>query len=118
MSVKLYVGNLSYSTTKQDLNDLFSAVGTVESCTIIEDRTTRMSRGFGFVEMSSKAESENAVAQLDGREVSGRPIKVSHAKAKHEAPSRVENYGRYNEPVLQSFPARAYFKQPVDIFGW
>ncbi len=80
MSMKLYVGNLSFNTTNQDLNDLFGAVGTVESVNIIEDRETGRSRGFGFVEMASQAEGENAIAQLNGKEVGGRELKVNEAK--------------------------------------
>jgi RNA recognition motif-containing protein len=78
--MKLYVGNLSFNTTNQDLNDLFGAVGTVESVNIIEDRETGRSRGFGFVEMASQAEGENAIAQLNGKEVGGRELKVNEAK--------------------------------------
>jgi len=82
--MKLYVGNLSFNTTNQDLNELFGQMGTVESANIIEDRETGRSRGFGFVEMSSKSEGENAIAQLDGKEVEGRNLKVNEAKAREE----------------------------------
>ncbi|HMQ05372.1 MAG TPA: RNA-binding protein [Pyrinomonadaceae bacterium] len=78
--MKLYVGNLSFNTSTQDLSDLFSEVGTVQSANIIEDRETGRSRGFGFVEMSSKSEGENAIAQLNGKEVDGRELKVNEAK--------------------------------------
>ena len=80
MSMKLYVGNLSFNTRNQDLNDLFGAIGTVESTNIIEDRETGRSRGFAFVEMSSQADGENAIAQLNGKEVDGRELKVNEAK--------------------------------------
>ena len=80
MSMKLYVGNLSFGTTNQDLNDLFGAIGAVESTNIIEDRETGRSRGFGFVEMSSQADGEAAIAQLNGKEVDGRELKVNEAK--------------------------------------
>jgi cold-inducible RNA-binding protein len=80
MSMKLYVGNISFNTTNQDLNDLFGAIGTVESANIVEDRETGRSRGFGFVEMASKEEAENAIAQLNGKEVDGRELKVNEAK--------------------------------------
>ncbi len=80
MSMKLYVGNISFNTSNQDLNDLFGAIGTVESANIIEDRETGRSRGFGFVEMASQAEGENAIAQLNGKEVDGRALKVNEAK--------------------------------------
>ena len=78
--MKLYVGNISFNTTNQDLNDLFGAIGTVESANIVEDRETGRSRGFGFVEMASKEEAENAIAQLNGKEVDGRELKVNEAK--------------------------------------
>ena len=80
MSMKLYVGNLSFQTSNQDLNDLFGNLGTVESATIIEDRETGRSRGFGFIEMSSQAEGQNAIAQLDGKDLDGRSLKVNEAK--------------------------------------
>jgi RNA recognition motif-containing protein len=80
MTMKLYVGNLSFNTSNQDLNDLFGQIGTVESTNIIEDRETGRSRGFAFVEMSSQAEGENAIAQLNGKEVDGRELKVNEAK--------------------------------------
>ena len=80
MTMKLYVGNLSFNTSNQDLNDLFGEIGTVESTNIIEDRETGRSRGFAFVEMSSQAEGENAIAQLNGKEVDGRELKVNEAK--------------------------------------
>ena len=78
--MKLYVGNLSFNTSNQDLNDLFGEIGTVESTNIIEDRETGRSRGFGFVEMSSQAEGEAAISQLNGKEVDGRELKVNEAK--------------------------------------
>lgn len=117
MSVKLYVGNLSYETGSQDLLDLFSAIGSVKTCRIVEDRTTRRSRGFGFVEMSSKAESENAVAQLDGKEIAGRKLKVSKANTTREQSPRVET----SIPAADAFgdyARRSYFKHPVDGLGW
>ena len=78
--MKLYVGNLSFNTTNQDLTELFGTVGTVQSANIIEDRETGRSRGFGFVEMSSQEEGQNAIAQLDGKEIDGRSLKVNEAK--------------------------------------
>lgn len=80
MSMKLYVGNLSFDATEQDLQDTFGEIGTVESVNIIEDRDTGRSRGFGFVEMSSKEEGQNAISQLDGKEMDGRNLKVNEAK--------------------------------------
>jgi RNA recognition motif-containing protein len=78
--MKLYVGNLSFNTSNQDLTELFGTVGTVQSANVIEDRETGRSRGFGFVEMSSEAEGQNAIAQLNGKEIDGRELKVNEAK--------------------------------------
>src|SRR5512140_1930740 len=80
MSMKLYVGNLSFNTSNQDLNDLFGAIGTVQSANIIEDRETGRSRGFAFVEMSSAEEAKAAIASFDGKEIDGRNLKVNEAK--------------------------------------
>ena len=78
--MKLYVGDLSFNTSATDLQNMFGELGTVESANLIEDRETGRSRGFAFVEMSSQAEGENAVAQLNGKEVDGRELKVNEAK--------------------------------------
>src|SRR5215467_4496687 len=80
MSMKLYVGNLAFQTTDEELQELFSQAGTVESASIVTDRDTGRSRGFGFVEMASKAEGEAAIAQLNGAEVNGRSLTVNEAK--------------------------------------
>ena len=80
MSMKLYVGNLSFNTSDQDLSTLFGEVGTVQSTNIIQDRETGRSRGFGFVEMSSKEEGQKAIATLHGKEIDGRELKVNEAK--------------------------------------
>jgi RNA recognition motif-containing protein len=80
MSTKLYVGNLSFDTTTQDLETMFGESGTVTSTNIIEDRDTGRSRGFAFVEMSSASEAQAAIASLDGKEVGGRNLKVNEAK--------------------------------------
>jgi RNA recognition motif-containing protein len=82
--MKLYVGNLSFDATEQDLRDTFGEVGTVESVNIIEDRDTGRSRGFGFVEMSSKSEGQEAISQLDGKEMDGRNLKVNEAKPRED----------------------------------
>ena len=80
MSMKLYVGNLSFQTSSEDLQQLFATAGTVESASVVEDRDTGRSRGFGFVEMSSKEEGEAAIAQFNGKEVNGRALNVNEAK--------------------------------------
>jgi RNA recognition motif-containing protein len=77
--MKLYVGNLSYSTTDSSLNELFAPFGTVESARVISDRDTGTSKGFGFVEMSN-ADAQKAMGALNGREIDGRAIKVNEAK--------------------------------------
>jgi RNA recognition motif-containing protein len=78
--MKLYVGNLSFQTSGQDLQQLFAQAGTVESASIVEDRETGRSRGFGFVEMSSKEEGDAAIAQFNGKEMNGRNLTVNEAK--------------------------------------
>lgn len=80
MSMKIYVGNLGFQTSDQDLNELFSQVGTVESARIVTDRDTGRSRGFAFVEMASKAEAEAAIAKYNGAEIDGRTLTVNEAK--------------------------------------
>jgi len=94
MTMKLYVGNISFQTSNQDLNDLFGAVGTVESANIIEDRETGRSRGFGFVEMANQEDGEAAIAQLNGKEVDGRELKVNEAKPQGGRPGGGAGGGR------------------------
>ena len=80
MSTKLYVGNLAFQTTSEELQELFAQAGTVESASVVEDRMTGRSRGFAFVEMSTKEEAAAAIEQLNGKEVGGRALKVNEAK--------------------------------------
>jgi cold-inducible RNA-binding protein len=80
MSAKLYVGNLAFQTSNEELQQLFSQAGTVESASIVEDRETGRSRGFGFVEMSSKEEGDAAIQQLNGTEFNGRSLTVNEAR--------------------------------------
>jgi RNA recognition motif-containing protein len=82
--MKLYVGNLSFQTSSGDLQELFAQVGTVESASVVEDRDTGRSRGFGFVEMSSKEEGEAAISQFNGKEVGGRSLTVNEAKPRED----------------------------------
>jgi RNA recognition motif-containing protein len=84
MSTKLYVGNLSFNTSTQDLETMFAEAGTVTSANIIEDRETGRSRGFAFVEMSSAEEAQKAIASLDGKEIDGRNLKVNEAKPRED----------------------------------
>jgi RNA recognition motif-containing protein len=78
--MKLYVGNLSFDTSSNELQTLFAQAGTVESVSLIEDRETGRSRGFGFVEMQTKEEGAAAIEQFNGKEVGGRSLKVNEAK--------------------------------------
>jgi hypothetical protein len=80
MTNKLYVGNLAFTTSSQDLQELFAQAGTVESASVVEDRDTGRSRGFGFVEMSSQEEAAKAIEQFNGKEVNGRSLTVNEAK--------------------------------------
>lgn len=82
MSTKLYVGNLSFRTTSDDLKEAFSQAGTVESASIIEDRETGRSRGFGFVEMATPEEAAAAIEQFNGKELAGRNLTVNEARPK------------------------------------
>ena len=84
MSMKLYVGNLAFQTSSDDLQQLFSQAGTVESASVVEDRETGRSRGFGFVEMANSEEGEKAIAGLNGSQIGGRTINVNEARPKAE----------------------------------
>jgi RNA recognition motif-containing protein len=80
MAVKLFIGSLSFSTSSERLREAFARIGTVESASVVTDRDTGRSRGFGFVEMATTEEANDAVAQLNGTELDGRRIKVEVAK--------------------------------------
>jgi len=80
MATKLYVGNLAFQTTSEELQNLFAQAGTVESASVVEDRDTGRSRGFAFVEMSTPEEAAAAINQFNGKELGGRALKVNEAK--------------------------------------
>src|SRR3954467_3378612 len=84
MATKLYVGNLSFRTTSDDLREAFSSAGTVESASVIEDRDTGRSRGFGFVEMATPEEAAAAIEQFNGKDLGGRNLTVNEAKPRTE----------------------------------
>lgn len=88
MSMKLYVGNLSFNTTDDDLANLFSSAGNVDSATVVTDRDTGRSRGFGFVEMSSREEGEEAIEKFNGKEVDGRTLTVNEARPREDRGGR------------------------------
>ena len=94
MSKKLYVGSLSYDTKEDSLKDLFSQAGTVESTSIIKDKFSGRSKGFGFVEMSSEEEAKKAIEMFDGKELDGRKIMVDEARPLKERPSN----NRFSRP--------------------
>jgi len=80
MATKLYVGNLSYQMTDQELNDLFAEAGNVSSAQVVTDRYTGQSRGFGFVEMASEDEAQQAIAAINGRNVGNRALVVNESR--------------------------------------
>ncbi len=80
MATKLYVGNLSYQMTDQQLHDLFSEAGNVSSAQVVTDRYTGQARGFGFVEMASEDEAQQAIAAINGRNVGGRALVVNESR--------------------------------------
>jgi RNA recognition motif-containing protein len=82
--MKLYVGNLAFQTSSSDLQELFGQAGTVQSASVIEDRDTGRSRGFGFVEMASKEEGDAAIAQFNGKEFNGRNLTVNEARPRED----------------------------------
>jgi len=86
MGKKIYVGNLPWSTTSQDLESLFGAHGSVRSAEVISDRETGRSRGFGFVEMETDEGMEQAIQALNGHEMGGRPITVNEARERTPRP--------------------------------
>ena len=86
MGTKLYVGNLPYSTTSQELNDMFAAHGSVKSADVIMDRETGRSKGFGFVEMGGESEAKAAIAAMNGLQMNGRPLTVNEAKPREDRP--------------------------------
>lgn len=94
MAVKLFVGGLSFSTSSDRLREAFAALGAVESATVVTDRDTGRSRGFGFVEMATPEEAEQAVSKLNGTNLDGRTIQVEKAKAPTGGPGGGRGGGR------------------------
>ncbi|MGH7234285.1 MAG: RNA recognition motif domain-containing protein [Candidatus Saccharimonadales bacterium] len=94
MAMKLYVGGLAYSVTDKELEELFAEHGKVTSATVIKDRDSGQSKGFGFVEMDDDGEAKAAMAALNGKEVSGRAIMVNEARPKEDRGSGGGNFRR------------------------
>jgi RNA recognition motif-containing protein len=88
MAMKLYVGNLSFQTSSEDLQQLFAQAGAVESATVVEDRDTGRSRGFGFVEMASNEEGQKAIEQFNGTDFNGRNLTVNEARPREDRGGR------------------------------
>jgi RNA recognition motif-containing protein len=86
MSMKLYVGNLAFQTSSEELEQLFAQAGTVESASVVEDRETGRSRGFGFVEMATPEEGQAAIQQFNGKEINGRSLTVNEARPREDRP--------------------------------
>ncbi len=93
MSKKIYIGNLSYATTEETLSSTFASYGDIVSTVIIRDRDTQQSKGFGFVELTDEAMADRAVAELSGKEIDGRRVRVNIAE---ERPRKNENRGERN----------------------
>lgn len=87
MSNKLYVGNLSFDTTENELRDLFASAGTVQEVILIQDKITGRSKGFGFVTMSTADEAKKATSQINGKSVGGRALTVNEARPKEDRPA-------------------------------
>ncbi len=86
MGTKLYVGNLPFNTTENELQELFSQAGAVQEVTLMQDRFTGKSRGFAFVTMSSDEEAQNAISKLNGQTMEGRPMTVNEARPREQRP--------------------------------
>ena len=96
-SMRIYVGNLSFNTEEPQLQQLFAEVGTVDSVSLVRDRETGRSRGFGFVEMASPEEAQAAIDRWDGKELDGRTLSVSFARPQGDRPPRREGGGGYGD---------------------
>jgi RNA recognition motif-containing protein len=88
MNSKLFVGNLSFDTTENELQDMFAACGSVSEVNLITDRMSGRSKGFAFVTMGTAEEAQNAISSLNGKDVNGRAINVSEARPREERPDR------------------------------
>jgi cold-inducible RNA-binding protein len=98
MNNKLFVGNLSFNTTENDLQDAFAAHGTVVESNLVTDRSTGRARGFAFVTMSTEQEAQNAVSALNGKSIDGRELVVSIARPREERPASRGPRRSYNGP--------------------
>ncbi|MEI7695218.1 MAG: RNA-binding protein [Chlorobium sp.] len=90
--MNIYIGNLAYSVTEDDLREAFSEFGQVESASIINDKFSGRSKGFGFVDMPNDSEARQAIESLNDKDLNGRTIKVNEAKPREERPARRDRY--------------------------
>jgi RNA recognition motif-containing protein len=86
--MNIYVGNLSYNVTQDELRELFSAYGEISTASIISDKFTGQSKGFGFVEMPQESQAREAISELNGKEINGRALTVNEARPRAERPQR------------------------------
>ncbi len=93
--MNIYVGNLSFETTDEQLREEFGAFGEITSANVIKDRMTNRSRGFGFVEMANKEEAQSAIEAIHGKSVDGRTITAAEARPREERPARSNNRGNF-----------------------
>jgi len=109
MGSRLYVGNLSYSTTESQLKDLFEVHGEIASVAIVLDRMSGRSRGFGFVEFASESDAQKAIEAMHGSEVDGRTLTVNEARARTEGNRRGPSGGGFRDagPPVDSYPPRS-----------
>ena len=108
MEVKLYVGNMSYSTNEEQLRTLFAEAGTVVSVDVIKDRDTQTPKGFAFITMSTQAEAEKAISMFNSKEIGGRPLVVNTAKPREERTGGNRSFGNNNSFQKRGGPTRRY----------
>lgn len=107
MGTRLFVGNLSFDTSDDDLRNCFAQAGACASASVVRDRMTGRSRGFGFVEMSSQEDAQRAITSLNGKDLQGRAMNVSEARERGSAPSapRMNSYRTFSPPEPSEMPS-------------
>lgn len=103
MAVKLYVGGLAYSVTDDELRDFFASEGNVVSAVVIKDKFSGQSKGFGFVEMEDVKEGQNAIQNLNGKDLNGRSVTVSQARPQEDRPPRRDFGGNNRDNGRRSY---------------
>ena len=118
MPSKLYVGNLAYTVTSDDLQQLFSQAGKVESVAVISDKFSGQSKGFGFVEMASGGDAANAIKTFDGTELKGRNIKVNEAKPRESSFGGGNRGGKRSTMMVRLLMAYDRRRERIDHESW